>query len=217
MKFQTTLILSPNSKFLIMNAISFNRKSLVLATLMALSLGLQAQIKSSHTDDKYANTTVVYKDSTTSDKDILNALGGDFGMSDVIRVTVAPPKPAPAPLIDKSKGQDIWLKPTNKAPQQLSASTSNRVMINAVSSNQVAQANKQDDFDTPNIVVAPAVQEKQAEKVQEEAAPLAVKTTKTVSSASHAKAGKSYKKTRKGYGKARMYKKSHKHFACPKF
>jgi hypothetical protein len=71
----------------------------IIVLLMAnMALNAQNPIKGSATDEKYGYTTIVYKDSTATDMDVLNRLN-DMGMGDVIRITEAPPKPAPAPKV----------------------------------------------------------------------------------------------------------------------
>ncbi len=116
-----------------MKSLVQNRKNLLFATLMAASFGLNAQIESTHTDVKYGYTTVVYKDKAATDTDVLNALENSVGMGDVVRVTVAPPKPAPVPKVDKAKGEDTWLKPAAKpAINNLTASTATAPVAIAV-------------------------------------------------------------------------------------
>ncbi len=56
-----------------------------------------AQIKGTAPDAKFANTTVVYKDSTASDARILAQFEKSMGVGDVIRITAAPPRPAVKP------------------------------------------------------------------------------------------------------------------------
>ncbi|MEI6408943.1 MAG: hypothetical protein WCR52_06155 [Bacteroidota bacterium] len=65
----------------------------------AASVNAQSPIKGAATDEKFANTTVVYKDSTATDLDVLSRMDNSIGMGDVVRITVAPPKPAPAPVV----------------------------------------------------------------------------------------------------------------------
>jgi hypothetical protein len=65
----------------------------------AASINAQSPIKGAATDEKFANTTVVYKDSNATDLDVLSQMDNSIGMGDVVRITVAPPKPAPAPAV----------------------------------------------------------------------------------------------------------------------
>jgi hypothetical protein len=118
-----------------MSTLSKSRKQIALAIafLAAANFAATAQtrpVESTHTDEKFANTTVVYKTTAASDTDVLSALEGDFGIGDVVRVTVAPPpKPVEkatekitAPVADKSKGEDTWL-PTSAKPAPAAALT----------------------------------------------------------------------------------------------
>lgn len=89
--------------------ISLKSRSLLLS-LSVMAAGatvLPAQsVKEIVTDEKYANTTIVYKhaNSTATDAEILNQLNSSYGMGDVVRIAVAPPKPAPiaVPKIEKT-------------------------------------------------------------------------------------------------------------------
>ena len=65
----------------------------------AASLNAQSPIKGAATDEKFANTTVVYKESNATDLDVLSRMDNSIGMGDVVRITVAPPKPAPTPAV----------------------------------------------------------------------------------------------------------------------
>lgn len=80
-----------------------NYKTLLPAAMFILAasatLSAQNPIKGASTDENYANTTVVYKDSTASDLDVLSRMDNSIGMGDVVRITVAPPKPAAAPSV----------------------------------------------------------------------------------------------------------------------
>ncbi|HND87826.1 MAG TPA: hypothetical protein PK971_05845 [Saprospiraceae bacterium] len=84
-----------------------SRSLLLSLSLMAAGASvLPAQnVKEVVTDEKYANTTIVYKheNSTATDAEILSQLNGSYGMGDVVRIAVAPPKPAPiaVPKIEK--------------------------------------------------------------------------------------------------------------------
>lgn len=227
-----------------MNANPFNRKSLLAGALFALAISANAQVKSTHTDVKYANTTVVYKDTTATDKDVLNTLGDEYGLSDVVRVTVAPPKPAPAPAIDKSRGEDVWLvNPRHPEVTNLTASTATAtLLINQVNqplrttvtpgatpvraipnANPPAVAPRTAPVAVtpkavaPKAVVAAPVMESNANTAfQDNVAPETVKA--------HAATGHSVKTAKKashksggGYGKAKSHRAGKRHFACPKF
>lgn len=199
----------------------FNRKSLLFATLLASAIGVNAQIKSTHTDEKYAYTTVVYKDKAATDAEVLKALDSSIGMGDVVRVAVAPPKPAAIPAIDASKGEDVWLKPSNTPKVTLTASTSAVPADLAVNTPEV-----KNDMPIASLevkqeknVAAPVVVPTQ-NKTTEAAAP-AAKTTKTKTVT---KSGKSVKKVAKKQGKKhsngakKKYRKAGKQrYGCPKF
>jgi hypothetical protein len=67
-----------------------------LASFVLFLNVLQAQtpaVVATTTDESFASTTVIYKTKSATDSEILTALEGDFGMSDVVRIAVAPPKP----------------------------------------------------------------------------------------------------------------------------
>lgn len=92
----------------------------------------QNPVQATHVDEKFANTTVVYKSTAASDKEVLESIENDFGIGDVIRVTVAPPQtakvdgdPASAPVhADDLKGEETWLpkKSATADHQNLSSS-----------------------------------------------------------------------------------------------
>jgi hypothetical protein len=199
----------------------FNRKSLLFATFLASAIGVNAQIKSTHTDEKYAYTTVVYKDKAATDAEVLKALDSSIGMGDVVRVAIAPPKPAATPSIDASKGEDVWLKPSAAPKVTLTASAS------AVPADLVAKTPevKNDmtiaslEVKQENTAAAPIVEQTQ-NKTTETAAPVA-KTTKTKTVT---KSSKSVKKVAKKQGKKyskgskKKYRKAGKQrYSCPKF
>jgi hypothetical protein len=64
---------------------------LVLATAATT---IHAQIVGTATDQKYGNTTIVYRDSNANDAQVLAQLEAQMGMGDVVRITDAP-KPMP--------------------------------------------------------------------------------------------------------------------------
>ena len=116
----------------------FATVGLVFSTL---SLNAQAQkpVESTHVDEKFAYTTVVYKNTAASDKDVLASLENDFGIGDVVRVTLAPPPSASAPLsavsasepvyADKSKGEDVWLDPKGQSIDNLNAAKPKPIIV----------------------------------------------------------------------------------------
>lgn len=72
-------------------------------------------------DERYGNTTVVYKDKNTTDAELLNRLDKEYGMGDVIRITQAPP--APASVAPSTASQTV------KVPQKAQASGSMRPVL----------------------------------------------------------------------------------------
>ncbi len=80
-------------------SLKFNPQFIAAAALLLAGTTLSAQnIKETVTDEKYANTTIVYKKGNANDAEILGQLNGSYGMSDVVRIAVAPPKPAAIPV-----------------------------------------------------------------------------------------------------------------------
>ncbi len=213
----------------------FNRQSLLFSSLLATACGLNAQITSTHTDNKYNYTTVVYKDTAVSDKAVLAALENSMGMGDVVRVTVAPPKPAVVPTTDRSKGEDTWLKPVKAPINTMTAGTTPMLMndiptkapavapkptvapkvVPATQTKPVAAANastlEKKAVNVPKPVVAPAQQ--QTEQVV--VTPKTSKTTSAVASKNSKSANKSLKKG--GVFKMKSRKKGKQRYGCPKF
>lgn len=71
----------------------------VLALAAQLAVQAQTPIESTHVDEKFAYTTVVYKNKAADDQAVLQSLDSSFGIGDVVRVTLAPPPPPkPAPI-----------------------------------------------------------------------------------------------------------------------
>ncbi|GAB4498828.1 MAG: hypothetical protein OHK0019_34850 [Saprospiraceae bacterium] len=74
--------------------IILNFKNTFALPLLFITTALTAQneIHSTATDYKYGNTTVVYtKDSNYNDEAILSQLNDDYGVGDIVRITVAQP------------------------------------------------------------------------------------------------------------------------------
>ena len=222
----------------------FNRKSLLFTTLVATTFGLNAQITSTHTDDKYNYTTVVYKDKAATDKEVLAALDNSIGMGDVIRVTVAPPKPAAAPTIDRSKGEDTWLKaappinalfaantPANQIMEEKKVAAKTKVapvsIAKPVATAKAAPSAKPVASATNSAVkkaAAPAPTAVAAAPVNTTetvaAAPVNLKTKSSVSAKTSKSANKSLKKNvrkKSGSYKVKNRKKGKQRYGCPKF
>lgn len=124
--------------------LNFTKHLAIPAVLMlAIQFSAQAQnpVESTHIDEKYAFTTVVYKNTAATDTEVLSALESDFSIGDVVRVTLAPP---PAPTVpvsasepvfaDKGKGEDTWVPAANKEVSTLSAATSPSIPVNRMNS-----------------------------------------------------------------------------------
>lgn len=202
----------------------------------------QSPVESTHIDEKYAYTTVVYKTTAATDKDVLASLENDFGIGDVVRVTFAPP-PATISAVaasepvyaDKSKGEDAWLPETAKSKANLTASTKPMVVPNTVV-NTISVAPK------PVLVSAKAAAPKlnTSTKTVVPEAPKQVKTVEVVSQTAVAPAkthsdnrvkaktsttGKTTKahKSAKKAGKKSSFKKlknrrqGKQRYACPTF
>jgi hypothetical protein len=221
--------------------------------LSALSLAfaashLEAQnpIKGTNTDAKYANTTVVYKDSTTTDLNILSKLDNqDLGIGDVVRITVAPPKPAPAPVVKTrtaAPATQNFDKPV--APQaQLMASSDPSASFTAVTVNakytspnitsrtrdeeDASNAIRQEKVSIPKMetpVAAPATVETPAVAAPapetNTAAPEAVRHAAHASSGRAASASKSHRSSSgifNWFGTRTYHKKGSQQYGCYKF
>lgn len=74
---------------------------LALPLLLAVSASFaQNEIQGTQTDETYGNTTIVYtKDKSTNDAAILAQLDNSYGIGDVVRITVAQPKPAASDML----------------------------------------------------------------------------------------------------------------------
>jgi hypothetical protein len=118
-----------------------NMRNIIITAALALSqTALQAQqhkAVESVVDERYGNTTIVYKDKNTTDEDLLRQLEGNFGMGDVVRITEAPPKPAPmAALPATASAMRHTARPKNTtapaptAVRPIQKSLSNPVVVN---------------------------------------------------------------------------------------
>ena len=74
---------------------SLKRTNLLL--LISYSFSLSAQTASvvtdTKTDKQYANTTEIYKSEKATDSEVLAEIENNFGLGDVVRIAIAPPKP----------------------------------------------------------------------------------------------------------------------------
>ncbi len=206
------------------------------------SVQAQSPVESTHIDEKYAYTTIVYKNAAASDKDVLSAVENDFGIGDVVRVSLAPPPTAPSAIAasepvytDKNKGEDAWMPKAAKSTATLTAANqlspasqlSAKTMATTPLPAKVATTNaspkpilaaKTTVASTP-VAVAPV----QAEKAIETAVSTASNTNKSVKTKASGKATKAHKSVKKSGKKSgqKMKFKNRKHgkqhYSCPKF
>jgi hypothetical protein len=206
-----------------MNRTSLFRKSaLALALVSGLAGALAAQKPGSHTDEKFANTTVVYRDSVSSDMEMLKRLDSDFSMGDVVRFDEAPPRPAPsAPLPAK-------LSPAKSAAPVLYAADNLETVLKTGAAPATAATS---DIETPDPDLSLDGDEtKVAENIPEPPAPAVIPAPLVKKSAipntgftgKKAAVGKKqfYKHARKGKGVqlGKLFqRKSGKRIRCYKF
>ncbi len=214
------------------------------AFALAIPFSVQAQnpVESTHVDEKFAYTTVVYKSTAASDKEVLSTLENDFSIGDVVRVTLAPP---PAPTVpvyaaepvyaDKRDGEDTWVPEDKKPVTVLTAATTPSVPKNTTLAGQKPVAKPATPV-VPKPVVAPAapkasptpaapakVEMPQGAIPIESVSNLGSSTAKAKSSSSSTKASKSAKSSKKSgkKGGSKMKLKNRKHgkqrYGCPKF
>jgi outer membrane protein OmpA-like peptidoglycan-associated protein len=101
-----------------MNAI-LNLKNRFALPLMfaATAISAQNEIQYTQTDEKHGNTTVVYtKSANYNDMSILSQLDDSYGVGDVVRIAVAPPKPDPAQMV-ASNDAALMFATTQPAPK----------------------------------------------------------------------------------------------------
>ncbi|MFN0176857.1 MAG: hypothetical protein ACKVU0_19605, partial [Saprospiraceae bacterium] len=231
-----------------MNSLSIFSKyfSIAAAFVLTASISVQAQnpVESTHIDEKYAYTTVVYKNTAATDKDVLSSLEKDFGIGDVVRVTLAPP---PTPIAasepvyaDKRKGEDVWMPGSTKAVQNLTASA-NFTAAPKTSINSIATAPKPAQIAAkvaapkPVIVaktIAATVPEEgktvtavpdQGQKENASALPTTSSTGTKIKSSASGKSAKAHKSSRKSDKKGSQKKKlknrkqGKQRYSCPKF
>ena len=78
----------------------FYFKIVVLSIILVSSFSTAAQktlVTDTKTDQTYANTTQVFKSEKATDSQVLAEIDGNFGIGDVVRIAVAPPKPKTVP------------------------------------------------------------------------------------------------------------------------
>jgi hypothetical protein len=77
---------------------TFLKKSSLWILLMysgSISAQTTVSVVTTQTDKNFANTTEIYKMGAASDTQVLAEIDGNFGLGDVVRITIAPPKPEP--------------------------------------------------------------------------------------------------------------------------
>ncbi len=122
------------------------RKIWIYCWLVLSCSTLSAQnnaIKNTKTDKKYANTTEVYKKDGATDTDVLGEISSDYGLGDVVRISVAPPPPPPVAELDKAKPISIS---SNNMPNMPNFGTPN-MNIPTIKDNGVNEA---PETTTPN-------------------------------------------------------------------
>lgn len=233
-----------------MNSLSNFNKHFVILAAFSLTSGITAQaqnpVESTHVDEKYAYTTVVYKKTAAADKDVLSSLENDFSIGDVVRVTVAPPaQPSPVAAsepvyIDKSKGEDTWLSHSAKSTGNLSPasnlSAAPKTGINTIAASpkpvpvaaKTAKPKPVATTETPKAMVTEQVKSTPVTEQTIAALPVTPtvstsNTTLKVKASSAGKSAKAHKSVKKSGKKAgyNMKFKNRKHgkqrYACPKF
>lgn len=166
---------------------------LSLAIAMAAnSTSAQNVIKGAGTDDKFANTTVVFKDSATTDQAVLDQLNdSNLGIGDVVRITTPPPKQKVAAPIAVKKAAPVNAptiyppKPATNNTSGLLASTDNPALMLATINERpqpIQAANTPRPVRTTRTVVVPRITPSLVENDRE--------TTQTITSESVSTNGK---------------------------
>lgn len=113
----------------------------------------QKNIQSTATDEKFANTTIVYKKGDANDAEILSQLNNSYGMSDVVRIAVAPPKPAVVPVAKIEKSVSVPAAVAiNKPVTPAQAKTSEPVAAALPAANAVVSSPKSPGFASASTV-----------------------------------------------------------------
>jgi hypothetical protein len=197
---------------------------LSLAIAMAANnTNAQNLIKGAGTDAQFANTTVVLKDSTASDLDVLNQLNNsDLGIGDVVRITTPPPAAkTTAPVAVKRAANvnvpTVTRKPDTKAANNtgMVASTDNPVLMLATITNapKVQPSNPRPAKTNTTVItprITPSLVENDRDKtstVKSQATSAAAKSTKSGNSLRSAKSvKKGHKKAAQRHNTPRKYK-----------
>lgn len=214
--------------------LKFNKHRMALPAMMLVATfaaSAQNPVESTHIDEKYAYTTVVYKNKAANDHEVLTALESEFSIGDVVRVTLAPPPAAPVTPIaasepvyaDKNKGEDTWLPESTATAPAMAAAKSEMPSVQKLSTESLASKAAylpvlRQSAPTP---AAPALKNAETEKeaVLVTAEYPAVKEKTTVKATKSGK-GKSVKKSGKKSGqklKLKNRKRGKQGYACPRF
>ncbi len=226
-----------------MNSLSNLSKHLTIPAAFVLAAHFnalaQSPVESTHVDEKYAYTTVVYKNTAATDKDVLSSLENSFSIGDVVRVTLAPP---PTPIAasepvyaDHRKDENEWMPTSARISDNLTASAKINPVPKTVV-NTIPISPKPTPIASKTVALKPVVATKTTEVVPEqakniapvqgqkvEAAPLNTSSetrakAKTSSTGKSAKAHKSGKKPAKKSGlKMKNRKHNKQRYSCPKF
>lgn len=216
-----------------MNSLSIFSKHFAITVVFALIANFAAQaqspVESTHVDEKYAYTTVVYKNKNSNDQEVLSALNDDnsLGIGDVVRITLAPPPSAPiTPIaasepihIDKSKGEDTWLStPTTNSAGNLTAAAPSAALAVASTENlettpKMVQASESRTF--PSMVNTVPSAETEAQTSQRSTS--GTFKAKTSKSSKGMKSVKKVKKKSSSKMKMKNRNRGKQRYACPKF
>lgn len=102
----------------------------------ATALAAQNEIQSTQTDEKHGNMTVVYtKDSNVNDAAILAQLDNSYGIGDVVRITVAPPKQKTSEMVASNDPAVMFAAPKSvpaATPKTVVKSTPKKVEMPVV-------------------------------------------------------------------------------------
>jgi hypothetical protein len=172
---------------------------LSLAIAMAAnSMSAQNIIKGAGTDEKFANTTVVYKDSATNDQAILAQLNdSNLGIGDVVRITTPPPPAKIAAPITVKKAAVI--NTANNSPKVLPKPVVAQTNVNLVASTDnpsLMLASIQTKGNTPDPVRSTNTRKVVVPRITPALVENDRETTRTITTKTVAKSAKSGKSVR---------------------
>jgi hypothetical protein len=173
---------------------------LVFIALCMTATNLNAQIRGSKTDEKFANTTVVYKETGAIDAQVLAQLEATMGMGDVVRITTAPPKPQEKALEPIKVETTAFDQPAPRPVPVMMAST---VGVPVIPTTEPVPAEVESAIDTPSVTLDektppvitenPVAKTKVVAPVQTTKAKSVTTTTNKNTSAKRSTTGKTYK------------------------